>query len=376
MTIGINVTAAIKQPRTGVEEYVYQLIKHLTMLPESRQHRFFLYLPSVLHRMKTNTGAPMTFFDFPLPENFIIKESWWPMPFFWTQIRLAWEMKFCASDVAFFPVHILPFVHSKNSIVTIHGLEYEYFPEYYPLWQRLYFRINLKYALKHAQRIIAITENTKQDLIKLYGGDEKKIKVVHHGTEIQYSKLKIQSDILKFKIQKPYLLYLGRLEQKKNIEGILDAYKILKEKYNIPHKLILVGAPGYGYKKIKLKIRNFKLEIKELGYVDEPTKWQLLKNAEVFLFPSFYEGFGLPVLEAQAVGTPLVTSYNSCLPKIAGEGALFVDPKNPAQIAEAIKSIIDDKNLRDKLIQSGFENIKRFSWEECAKKTLEILVKK
>jgi len=361
MTIGINAMAAIKQPRTGVEEYTYQLIKHLTMLPEAAEHRFFLYLPSVA---LANKGL-----DFSLPENFEIKILKWPLSFLWTQIRLAWEMIVGPPEALFIPVHILPFFHPKNSIVSIHGLEYEYFPEYYPLLHRWYLRFSTKYALKHAGKIIAISENTKQDLIKLYGGDERKIEVVHHGVKILNSK----AQNINSKIQKPYLLYLGRIEQKKNIEGILEAYKILKEKYQITHQLVLAGGPGFGYEKIRSIIHNSRFVIRELGYVNEDEKWQLFNNTEVFLFPSFYEGFGLPVLEAQAAGVPVITSFGSSLPEIAGEGALFINPKNPAQIADAIKSVIDDKNLRDKLVESGYENIKRFRWEKCARETLKIL---
>jgi glycosyltransferase involved in cell wall biosynthesis len=413
MTIGINVTAAIKQPRTGVEEYTYQLIKHLTMLPEARKHRFLLYLPSVVPQGGTKEGLPDTnsristddtnkeYFDFSLPPNFEIKVLRWPLPFLWTQIRLAWEMIVQPPEFLFIPVHILPIFHPKNSLVAIHGLEYEYFPQYYPFWHRLYLRLSTKYALKNARKIIAISENTKQDLIKFYGGKADKIKVVHHGIKFPISppawlrrakrvgnfpglafglpragqfpnKLQIQNS----KIQKPYVLFIGRVETKKNIQGLLEAYKILKEKYNVPHQLVLAGAPGYGYKNIKnqiSKIKN-KEEIILTGFVSEGEKWQLLAGADVFVLLSFYEGFGLPILEAQAAGVPVVTSYNSSLPEIAGEGALFINPKNSAQIAEAAKKIIDDKALRDTLIQLGYKNVRRFSWEKCAKETLDTLL--
>jgi len=400
MTIGINAAAAVKQPRTGVEEYTYQLIKHLTMLPEAGEHRFLLYIPKAtqmgrgLHaddadKIPPNPplvkGGEEGIFDFPLPENFEIKILKWPLPM-WTQIRLAAEMIFNKPDALFIPVHILPMVHPKNSVVTIHGLEYEYFPQMYP-WRHLqYLRWSTRYALKHARKIIAVSENTKQDLVKLYGGDENKIEVVYHGIEQKISNfpalpagrqfpISKQIPNSKFQIPKPYILYLGRIETKKNIEGILAAYKILKEKFQIPHELILAGMPGFGYDEIKLKIVNCKLKIIETGYISEKEKWQLMKEADIFLFLSFYEGFGLPVLEAQAAGVPVITSFNSSLPEIAGQGALFVDPKNFEQIAEAVKSIIDDNALRAKLIELGYVNIKKFSWEKCARETLEILIK-
>ncbi len=402
MTIGINAAAAIKQPRTGVEEYAYQLIKHLTMLPEARQHRFLLYLPSVVPQGGTKDGLPGTntrigtndankeYFDFPLSPNFEIKILRWPLPFLWTQIRLAWDLLWHKPDALFVPAHILPLGAPANSTVAIHGLEYEHFPEYYSLWRRLYLRWSTKQAAKRAKNIIAVSENTKKDLMKLYGVKTEKIEVVHHGIGFCHSDPAVAGEESRPNgrpgirqrslaalgmtvIKKPYILYLGRLETKKNVQGILEAYKTLKEQYKIPHELVLAGARGFGYE--RLKAISCKIKAVELGYVDDSAKWQLLSGADIFLFPSFYEGFGLPVLEAQAAGAPVVTSANSCLPEIAGAGALFVNPRNPAQIAEAVKSLIDDNGLRDKLKQSGFENIKRFSWGECAKRTLAVIIK-
>lgn len=347
MIIGVNASAAVKKNRTGVEEYVYQLIRHLAALPESKEHRFFLYIPG--------SGQDL---DFSLPENFIIKKLWWPLPFFWTQIRLSWEMLVCKPDVLFIPVHILPWSHPEESVVAIHGLEYEYLPECYPLLGRIFLRWSTKFSASRSSKIITVSENTKKDLIKLYKTDAGKIKVIYHGFDF----------FSPAKEEKLILLYLGRIEQKKNIQGIVDAYGILREKYKIPHKLVLAGGRGYGYE--KLKIPN---DVIQPGFVSQEEKQDLLNKTAVFLFPGFYEGFGLPILEAQAAGVPVVTSFNSSMPEVAGEGALFVNPRNPAQIAEAAKKIIDEELLRDRLIQGGYENIKRFSWEKCARETLKIL---
>lgn len=151
---------------------------------------------------------------------------------------------------------------------------------------------------------------------------------------------------------KKYILYLGTKHKRKNIEGLKKAYKILKERYKIPHGLILAGVEEY---------------------VSENKKWQLLKNADVFAFPSFYEGFGMPVLEAQAVGTPVVASSNSSFPEILNNSALLVNPKNPEEIAEAIYKIIQNPGLKKELIKKGQENVKRLSWQKCAKETLKVL---
>jgi len=331
MLIGINARAAFKEPRTGVEEYTYQLIKHLTMLEESKKHRFILYTKENLK---------------------------WPLPM-WTQIRLAAEMTVNKPDVLFIPVHVLPLIHPQNSVVTIHGLEYEYYPEMYP-WRHLrYLQWSTKYALKNARQIIAVSENTKNDLVKLYGGRPEKIEVIYHGVEIPNSK---------FQTKQPYILFIGRLEAKKNIQGLIKAFNLLKKKYQIPHKLILVGPRGYGYENPK-----FRDDIIEKGYISQEEKWQLLKSADLFALPSFYEGFGIPILEAQAAGCPVITSNVSSMPEVAGQGAILIDPKNIEEIAEAMYKIISHSQLKKDLIAKGEQNVKRFSWPKCANQTLKIL---
>ncbi len=350
MLIGINATAAFKQPRTGVEEYTYQLIRHLTMLEEARRHRFILY---------THNNS-----QFNLSKNFEIRQLRWPLPM-WTQIRLATEMSLHQPDVLFIPVHVLPLIHPKNSVVTIHGLEYEYYPEMYP-WRHLkYLRWSTKYALDHAQKIITVSENSKNDLVRLYGGKPEKIEVVYHGMEIPNYKEGLS-------LQSPYILFIGRLEAKKNIQGLIEAFALLKEKYQLPHKLVLVGPEGYDYQNSIRQLAD-KDNIIKKGYVSEEERWQLLQGAEVFVLPSFYEGFGIPILEAQAVGCPVITSNVSSMPEVAGQGTILVNPKNIEQIAEGIYRIISNSQFRKDLVVKGYQNVERFSWQKCAQETLKIL---
>jgi len=375
MLIGINATAASRRPRTGVEEYTYQLIKHLTMLEETRRHRFVLY-----------SNKQLTINNKQLPENFKVRQLKWPLPM-WTQVRLASEMLFYKPDVLFIPVHVLPTAHPKNSVVTIHGLEYEYYPEMYP-WRHLrYLRWSTKYALEHAQKIIAVSENTKKDLIELYGGKPEKIEIVYHGVIGQGQSLRDSPASRPvpegLSLQSPYILFIGRLEKRKNIEGLIEAFALLKEKYKIPHKLVLVGPRellGAVPARASFERTHFHGQsldgdqIITTGYVSEPEKWSLLKKADAFVLPSFYEGFGIPILEAQTVGCPVVTSNISSMPEVAGKGAILVEPKNIEQITEGIHKIISDSQLRKDLIAKGYQNVKRFSWQKCAQETLKILI--
>lgn len=360
MKIGINATAAFKRQRTGVEGYVYHLLEAMAKLREPiKGPNFILYKD---RRDKNSLG-------FSFPNQFKIKELYAPVA--WTQVRLAVEMILNKPDVLFVPVHVLPRFHPEKSIVTIHGLEYEYYPRHYSASFLRYIRRTTKYAAQKASQIIAVSQATKKDLEKFYKIKPDKISVVHHGASLPRLKINFKNE----KEGQPFLLYLGRIELKKNIIGIIESFRILKERHKIPHRLILAGAPGFGYKKIKQEIEKCCLDIEETGFIDENTKQKLLSRADVFLFPSLYEGFGLPILEAQAVGTPVITSNLSSMPEVAGQGALLVNPKEPEEIAQSVYSLIKNKEQRNLIIDRGFDNIKRFSWGRCAKETLEVLTK-
>lgn len=356
MLIGIDASRAFLKRRTGIEEYAYQTIKHLRGVV-SETDTVFLYVRKKL-AIRRIAGIPEI--DFKLPKNWKVKGIWAPR--FWTQLALSWEMFWNRPDVLFVPAHTVPFIHPKKTIVTIHGLEYEFCKKGYSFWARFYMKFFVCFSCRAAETVICVSENTKRDVMKLYNIPSEKIRVVYEGyvqeTKTQNPKIKI-----------PYLLFVGRLETRKNIVRIIEAFEILKKKYNIPHQLILAGKSGYEYERIRCKIQNSKCnsEIQEIGYVTEEKKWELLKNADVFLFPTLYEGFGIPVLEAQSVGVPVVASQTSSLSEVGGEGAIYVDPMSAENIAEGVQKTLADREMRNGIIKAGLENVGRFSWEKCAK---------
>ncbi|HCJ45596.1 MAG TPA: hypothetical protein DHV33_01635 [Candidatus Moranbacteria bacterium] len=172
-----------------------------------------------------------------------------------------------------------------------------------------------------------------------------------------------------------FILFIGRLEERKNVIRIIEAFEILKKEYRIPHTLVLAGKPGYGYEKIKEKRMGSKQKeaIRELGYITEEEKWDLLRNADVFLFPSLYEGFGIPVLEAQSVGVPVVMSGISSLPEVGGKGAIYVDPMQSEALAQGVYTLLSEREVRDDIIAEGTKNVHLFSWEKCAKEIYQVL---
>jgi glycosyltransferase involved in cell wall biosynthesis len=412
MIIGIDASRAFENHRTGIEEYSYQVIKHL--IPLLKNDRVILYI-------RNNQKI-----DLDLPENWKVKII--NFSYLWTQIGLSLEILFHSVDTLFIPAHVVPCVHPKNTIVTIHGLEYEFCPKAYSWLARIYMRWSIKKSCQWTKKIIAVSENTKRDLINLYKVPEGKIEVVYEGYSLSFradppaggeveesnGKKFIRSIDRARDDGIPYLLFIGRLEERKNIGGIINAFEILKEKYKIPHKLVLAGGTGHNYKNIKLAISSshFTDKIIETGFVSEEEKWELLKNADVFLFPTFYEGFGLPILEAQSAGVPVIASNNSSIPEVvnikkpplplgedarrAGEGnleykenlphpipllkgegdscsALLVNLQKPSEIAEAAYKLISDKTLRNDIINRGYENVKRFSWKKCAEEIAKII---
>lgn len=368
MVIGIDASRAFLKRRTGIEEYAYQTIKHLCSVI-SETDTVVLYVRKKLVFREGRLRLIFPEIDFVLPANWRVRGIWAPR--FWTQIALSLEMLLQPPDALFVPAHTVPIIHPVKTVVTIHGLEYEFCPGSYSFWERIYMRVSIRFSCRVAQTVVCVSENTKRDVMLLYKVAEEKIRVVYEGYETNFQ----FPNKSKFPISKPYLLFIGRLEERKNIVRMIETFEILKKKYAISHELILVGKPGYGYEKIRCKIQNarYKSAIREVGYVNEEEKWELLKNADVFLFPTLYEGFGIPILEAQSVGVPVVTSDVSSLPEIAGEGAIYVDPLSAESIAEGVHKVLSDKPLRDGIIEKATQNVSRFSWERCAREVGTIL---
>ncbi|MGB3072815.1 MAG: glycosyltransferase family 1 protein, partial [Candidatus Moraniibacteriota bacterium] len=345
MIVGIDASRAFLRRRTGIEEYSYQVIRHLRA--ELRDQTVVLYVRKKLEIRNSKLEMTVPDIDFDLPPQWQVKGLLAPR--FWTQIRLSLEMLCHAPDVLFVPAHTVPLIHPRKTVVTVHGLEYEFSPESYGFWERLYMRWSIRFSVRVADRVIAVSENTKRDLIRLYAVPEKKIQVIYEGLS-QPTTYNLQPSTL---AEKPFFLFIGRLEMRKNIVRMIEAFEIFKTKTGLAHTLVLAGKPGFGYEAIRYKLQatSYKQDIHELGYVSEEEKWELLKDAEVFLFPSLYEGFGLPVIEAQSVGVPVITANTSSLPEVAGEGAVLVNPLDSGEIATAMEMLVTDPEKRADIIE-------------------------
>lgn len=358
MKVGIDASRAFSREKTGTEEYSYQLIKNLTKINDPFC-QFFLYVKK---------GVEI---DFNLPKNFHIRTI--GREKYWTQIGLSFELLMHPVDVLFIPSHSVPFIHPKKIIVMIHGIEYRNCPKCYSWRDRFFLELNTQLSAKWAKRIITPSVSTKKDLIKFYRIHPDKITVVHHGVEGQKSlKSKVQSDGFN-------ILFIGRLEKRKNIVKLVKAFNILKEsvqKERMIIKLILAGKPGFGFSEIEKEISGseWKKDIILMGYVSERQKEELYAKADILVMPSLAEGFGMPILEAMQRRVPVLCSDISPFFEISMDSVVYFDPKSHEDIADKMRMLIVNEHLQKDLIERGTKNVENYSWEKCAKETLEVLL--
>jgi glycosyltransferase involved in cell wall biosynthesis len=357
MLIGIDASRAVAAHPTGTEIYSQQLIKALLQSEgkrtESARRRFRLYF-----RDPPAKGA------FPEADVRHI-----PFPRLWTHLRLSWEMARRPPDVLFVPAHVLPPIRPRISLVTIHDLGYLHFPRAHPWPQRLYLDLSTRWSARVATHIIADSEATKADLVASYGTAPEKITVAYHGYDETLTPVhdpaRIEAAKARYAIDGDYFFYLGTLQPRKNLARVIDAFASIESQAT----LVLAGKRGWLYSDLFDQVRRLGLENRVLfpGYVHDEDKAALLSGALAFVFPSLYEGFGLPVLEAQACGCPVITSTTSSLPEVTTEdAALLVDPEDITAIASAMQRTASDPTLREMLAERGFINARRFSWTACA----------
>jgi len=272
----------------------------------------------------------------------------------------------------------VPIFGNFKKVVTIHDISPIIYPSKFKVRDWVYWRSFVPIYLRRADKILASSENTKKDIIKYLNIDENKIKVIPLAYNTKLYKVKSKSICYKeIKLEnirdKRILLVVNTISPRKNIENIIKAFEKVAEREKA-FILVIIGKKGWKYGDI-MNTYN-KSDCKEriifLDFVPDETVTNFYNIAEALIYSSFYEGFGLPILEAQACGCPVITSNVSSMPEVAGKGAILVDPYNVDEIAKAMDQVLKDKKLRDDLIKKGFENIKRFSWNKCAKETLKV----
>jgi glycosyltransferase involved in cell wall biosynthesis len=368
LTIGIDASRAARARRTGTETYSLELIRLLADLA-SPGRRLRLYTP----QRPQQADWP----DSPYVETRLI-----PWPRLWTHLRLAAELRQCPPDVLFVPSHVLPLYCPVPAVVTVHDLGYRHYPEAHRPFDRWYLDWTTRRHSRVAHHLIVDSLATKQDLVEFYGARPERITVVYLGRDETLAPVTDCQTIAKIKahynIRGDYLLYLGTLQPRKNLARLVDAfYKATESLPNKDLKLVIAGKRGWLYNEIYERVQALGLMERVIfpGYVDDKAKPGLLSGALAYVFPSLYEGFGLPVLEAMACGTPVLTSNSSSLPEVAGTAALLVDPHHTDEIAAGLVKLISNAGLRRQLVEQGYQQIQTFSWQKTAGQVLEILEK-
>jgi len=278
-------------------------------------------------------------------------------------------------DVIWYSKNVIPFGIKNKKIVTVLDLAY-FLPKYnaYPLLDTIYMRLMIKSSCKRADKIIAISQNTKKDIEELIGVDKKSVDVVYLAAaekyNSKYSKNEIKNFREKYGLTFPFILYTGSISPRKNLKRLVEAYEMIASK--IAYKLVITGGKGWKNKEI-LKLLDRNENIVRLGFVEDDEMPLLYNCADMYIYPSLYEGFGLPVLEAQACRCPVICSNSSSMPEIAAESVLYIDPYSTADIAKKILKLSTDKKLISDIIKRGTMNEERFSWKESSKKLLKII---
>lgn len=369
ITYGIDGTALLLPHPTGVERYVANVLRSMMNMPLTlSEERVVLYAPK------------------PKPESLVLPEGWtWKelgfwLPKGWTHVRLSAELLLHPPDVFFNPAHEIPYLHRRAKVVTtVHDVVFRHAPAAYSAANLRRQEWAVKRIVKQAQSILAVSEATQKDLIEMYKVPVEKVTVTHLAPGGLGEVVSDAANTLRKYALTPgmYMVYVSRIEAKKNPQTLIRAFIELRRRYGVGHplKLVLVGDTGFGGEDAKrlAQTSNCKDDILFLGYVPDAEVKGLLENALCFAFPSLGEGFGIPVLEAMACGAPAVVSDIPVLHEVAGEAALFVPPLDVAKWTVALDTMLIDQKRRAELVTLGRERVKQFSWEKTAATTWSVL---
>ena len=359
MRIGIDASRAFSSQRTGTENYAYWMIQELIKLPEAVSDSFILYVRQKPERINW-------------PSNVQICEI--KLPYLWTQVGLAARTWTDNLDVLWVPAHTLPVLRKPGmrTVVTIHGIEYEWLPAYENKLQRWYLPLSTWYATVSASQIIAVSEFTKKQLIERLHTDGEKTIVIYEGVEDKKKRQKKDYDkiLSKYGLREgKYVLFIGTVQPRKNLQRLTEAWEIVKRKIT-DTDLVIVGKLGWGYEDLPI---DKDPGVKWLKYVPDAERDILLEEASAYVQPSITEGFGLPILEAWAAGIPVASSNGGALAEVVGEAGVVFDPEDVSLMAEKIEQVVTNEPLREQLISKGRERGKFFKWDRAAKEAYKVL---
>ena len=351
----------------GIGTYVRNLLRHLSRLDSETDY--------VLLCRAEDSGVVDE-----LGENFrTIPEAARPYSIS-EQLRIPLDIRREGIDLFHAPHYVLPLLTPCKSVVTIHDCIHLRFPQYLP--NRLayaYARSSLWIATHRSNRVLTVSEASKRDILRYFRIPEGKIDVIYNAIDERYDETPAPDEVERvrdrYQLNAPYVLYAGNIKPHKNLERLIEAFHTLRQDADLAHvKLLIIGDEISKYATLRRAVHKYKLHkhVRFFGFVPDKTLAVLYRLARVFVFPSLYEGFGLPPLEAMASGTPVITSNVSSLPEVVGDAALLIDPLNPAAIADAMRRVLMDSDLRETLREKGLKRVREFSWERSVRRVREI----
>jgi len=354
---------------TGIGRYVYELVHRIAKLDKTNQYVLFFNNPEFDEFTPPASNFKKVLVDAPI---YSLKE----------QTSFLKSINKENLDLMHFTHFNAPIFYNRPSIVTIHDLTLSFFPgkKKRGLLHRIGYYLTLRSAVKKAKKVITISENSKKDLLEITRIPEEKVSIIYQGVGEEFKpvedKKRIESTLEKYKIKNPFLLYTGVWRSHKNIPNLVKAFHMIRSEYGITKlKLVLTGKEDPFYPEVKDTI----VALDELenvirpGLVSENELLDLYTAADVYVFPSFYEGFGLPPLEAMACETPVAASNASCIPEVCGkDNAVFFDPANFKDMAQNINALLKSTSLQSRLVENGLKRIKKFTWEQTAQETYNL----
>lgn len=365
--------------KKGVGIYTQNLMDHLLPLDKNNEYVLFYYNPESLgryaqyeHVREKLVKASLTPFlrAHSSPDLSLYK-------FIWDQVKIPIEAKREGVDLIFNPTYTVPLFTKCKTIMVLHGSDWYVNPRMYKLLDRIYIRIMMPLFCKKARLLISNSDLSKRDFVNILGVSEEKIKTIYFGVDPRFRPIE-EDDIFlkkareKYHLPEKFILYVGRIYPGKNFGNLLQAFS--KIHTSLPQKIVVAGHPRWDYQSEYASIEELGLQEKVLftDWVPQGDLVAFYNLADLFIFPSFYEAFGIPLLEAMACGCPAIASQTGALPEIAGEAAFLVNPYSPDEIAEAIRRVLVEDKLKKELIEKGLQRAKAFSWEKCARETLAV----
>ena len=369
MKIAINATTLLS-PHAGVGTYTYQIAKNLKKLKPSHEYTYFYGYYS--DRLLNPGEEPRSFQG--------IKETIRKIPLLGSLARNANDfLNYFSSrkfDLYFEPNFIPLRIPARRTVATILDFSFELFPEWHPIDKVKYFKINFWNKIKKADRIICISDFIRHEATALFGFPEEKLVTIYLGVDHDifkpYPPPELPEVRNRYRLPPQFILFVGSIEPRKNLKGLLHAYKEFGNNFREEFKLVLAGFQGWKNEEVMGMIRKMEGSVQYLGYVPQIDLAKIYNLASIFVYPSFYEGFGLPPLEAMACGCPVVVSKAASLPEVCGDAAYYVDPEEVTSIAGGISKVLSNEELRASQIKKGIAHADGFRWEKSAFQHLHI----